>query len=79
MREQMFDKQRGAKLRLSEIEKLIRDHRMIVPPLSRRMLNNMCEDGTFETVGMETTKIGWLVYEDSFMKWIEGLDKGIEN
>jgi hypothetical protein len=74
MRQHTFDKQRRAKLRLCEIEKLIRDHRMIVPPLSRRTLNNMCEDGTFETVGMEPTKLGWLVYEDSFWTWAQKLE-----
>jgi hypothetical protein len=62
------------KLRLAEIERIIRKHRIIVPPLTRRALNAMCEDGTFETVGTAPTKMGWLVYEDSFLKWVSSLD-----
>ena len=62
------------KIRLAEVERLIRRHRIIVPPLSRKTLIKMCEDGTFETAGTGPGRIGWLVYEDSFMKWIEGLD-----
>jgi hypothetical protein len=34
----------------------------------------MCEEGTFETAGQTPTNLGWLVYEDSFLKWIESLD-----
>jgi hypothetical protein len=34
----------------------------------------MCEDGTFDTVGNAPTKMGWLVFEDSFLKWVESLD-----
>lgn len=62
------------KLRLAEIDRLIRKHRIIVPPPTRRALNAMCEDGTFETVGTAPTKMGWLVYEDSFLKWVSSLD-----
>lgn len=62
------------KLRLTEIERLIKKHRIIVPPLSRATLVNMCEDGTFETAGTRPTTIGWLVFEDSFWKWARNLD-----
>lgn len=58
-------------LRLSEIERLIRIHRIIVPPLSRRALRELCEDGTFETADGKPSKMGWLVFEDSFLKWVE--------
>jgi len=61
------------KLRLSEIERLIRKHRIIVPPLTRRKLNAMCEDGTFETATRRGQR-SWLVYEDSFLNWVKGLD-----
>lgn len=64
------------KLRLAEIDRLIRKHRIIVPPPTRRALAAMCEDGTFETVGSTPTKMGWLVFEDSFLKWVENLDSG---
>lgn len=62
------------KLRLSEIERLIKKHRIIVPPLSRATLVNFCEDGTFETAGMRPASVGWLVYEDSFWRWVTSLD-----
>jgi hypothetical protein len=64
------------KIRLAEIERLIRRHRVIVPPLSRKTLLRMCEDGTFETAGPGPGRIGWLVYEDSFIKWVDSLDGG---
>jgi hypothetical protein len=66
------------KIRLSEIEKLIKRHRIIVPPLSRTTLTRMCEDGTFETTSRRPTNLGWLVYEDSFYRWVESLDHGAE-
>ncbi len=61
------------KLRLSEIERLIRRHRIIVPPLSRRALVALCEDGTFETPA-RVPGTTWLIYEDSFLKWVRSLD-----
>jgi hypothetical protein len=71
---QMFDIKPRPKLRLSEIERQIKIHRIIIPPLSRATLVNMCEDGTFETAGTGPTSIGWLVYEESFKEWVTGLD-----
>ncbi len=62
------------KLRLGEIERLIRKHRIIVPAPSRPTLVALCEDGTFEAAGGEVTKFGWLVYEDSFWRWAKSLD-----
>jgi hypothetical protein len=73
-KQQMFDYTPRPKLRLAEIERIIKKHRIIVPPLSRATLVNMCEDGTFETAGAGPTSIGWLVYEDSFLAWVRGLD-----
>lgn len=61
------------KLRLGEVERLIRKHRIVVPPPSRTTLIEMCEDGTFETAGNSATRIGWLVYEDSFWRWAADL------
>ena len=63
------------KLRLSEIERLIKEHRIIIPPPSRQTLVRMCEAGTFETVGARPTSAGWLVFEDSFLKWLKSLDE----
>jgi hypothetical protein len=71
---QVLQNELRPKIRLSEIEKLIRVHRIITPPLSRTTLHRMCEDGTFETAGEAPTKLGWLVYEDSFLKWVRSLD-----
>ena len=72
---QLLNKDLRPKVRLAEIEKLIKRHRIIVPPLSRATLLRMCEDGTFETAGDAPTKLGWLVYEDSFLRWVDGLDR----
>lgn len=62
------------KMRLSEIERLIKKHRIIVPPPSRQTLIKLCEDGTFETTGGAPTPMGWLVFEDSFLAWLRKLD-----
>lgn len=73
-KQQLFEVKPRPKLRLSEIERLIKLHRIIIPPLSRATLVNMCEDGTFETAGDGPTSIGWLVYEESFKEWVLSLD-----
>jgi|GEM_PF-1565715 len=70
----MFDIKPRTKLRLSEVERLIKIHRIIIPPLSRATLVNMCEDGTFETAGSGPTSVGWLVFEESFKEWVARLD-----
>ena len=56
-------------LRLGEVERLIRTHRILIPAPSRPKLQKLCEEGIFETVGGSPTDFGWLVYEDSFWKW----------
>ena len=73
---QLFNAPQRTKIRLGEVERLIRKHRIIVPPLSRATLLRMCEEGTFETVGNSPTRFGWLVYEDSFWRWVRELDEG---
>lgn len=62
------------KLRLSEIERLIRAKRIIMPPPSRRKLLTLCEDGTFETAPRNGIRSDYLVYEDSFLKWLQEMD-----
>ncbi|MBV9215924.1 MAG: hypothetical protein JO053_07075 [Acidobacteria bacterium] len=62
------------KLRLSEIDRLIRIHRILIPPPARNTLIAMCEDGTFETAPRPNERSPWLVYEDSFLRWVEELD-----
>jgi len=62
------------KLRLSEVERLIKVHRIIVPPPTRHTLIKMCEEGIFETMGKRPTSVGWLVFEDSFLKWAKEMN-----
>ena len=61
------------KLRLSEIERLIRKHRIVIPPISQRRLREMCEEGVFATAPRRDGK-HWLVYEDSFLDWVKKMD-----
>lgn len=60
-------------LRLSEIERIIRHNRIIVPTPSRSTLIEMCEDGTFRTAKRRNARSPYLVYEDSFLRWVESL------
>lgn len=62
------------KLRISEVERLIRIHRIVIPPLSRRRLVAMCEDGTLETAPRGSIRDRWLIYEDSFLNWVKRMD-----
>jgi len=59
--------------RLSEVERLIKKHRIIVPCPSRNTLIRMLEDGTFEG---EFVRSVWFVFEDSFWSWA-GCDMSI--
>jgi hypothetical protein len=70
----LLDLSPRTKLRLSEVQKLIRIHRIVVPPLSRRRLTEMCEDGTLETAPRPRRHSPILVYEDSFLEWIKRMD-----
>lgn len=71
--EQVLNRSR-AKLRLGEIERLIKKHRLIIPPPSRQALYKLCQEGTLETSTAAPTSLGWMVYEDSFLRWIKSLD-----
>lgn len=62
------------KLRLSEVQRLIEELRIIIPAPTRHTLIKMCEDGTFETLGNRPTNVGWLVFEDSFLRWAERMN-----
>ncbi len=66
------------KLRISEVERLIRINRIIVPPLSRRTLLGMCEDGTLAHAPRRSAKATYLIYEDSFLDWVRDLDGKVE-
>ncbi len=37
------------------------------------MLLAWCEDGTFETASRKSSRSAYLVYEDSFLAWVERL------
>lgn len=73
------DKRARPKLRLAEVERIIRKTRILIPPPSRSTLARLCEDGTFETAGDAPTQFGWLVYEDSFLKWVDELEGGTKD
>jgi hypothetical protein len=73
--QRLLDLSPRTKLRLSEVERLIRIHRIVIPPLSRRALREMCEDGTFATAARNGRE--WLVYEDSFLHWVRSLDREV--
>ena len=70
--QQLLDLLPRPKLRLTEVERLIRIHRIVIPPLSTRHLREMCEAGTFQTA--PRTGREWLVYEDSFLDWVKRMD-----
>jgi hypothetical protein len=63
------------KLRLSEVERLIRINRIIVPPLSRRSLIDLCEEGKLQIAPRKGERSPYLVYEDSFLAWVRSLDE----
>ena len=72
--QQLADLLPRPRLRISEVERLIRIHRIIVPALSRRTILRMCEEGIFETAPRPRSGTTYLIYEDSFLKWVKGLD-----
>ena len=73
--QRLADIKSSAKLRISEVERLIRIHRIIVPPLSRRTIMRLCEEGVFRTVPRKGAGSHYLIYEDSFLEWVKGLDE----
>lgn len=75
--QRLLDIRPRPKLRLSEIERLLKRHRILTPVPARRTLIEMCEDGTLETAPHRPGR-SWLVYEDSFLEWIRSLDEGDE-
>ena len=64
------------RMRLGEVERLIRKHRILLPPPSRPTLIGFCEDGTFKDA--LKTKSGWLVFEDAFWDWARRLVSTLE-
>jgi len=72
--QRLLDLSPRPKLRLSEVERLIKKHRILVPTPCRRRLIEMCEEGIFECAPHRPGQ-SWLVYEDSFLRWVEKLDR----
>jgi hypothetical protein len=55
-------------LRLSEVEYLLRKHRILGSKgISRQTLINWIETGVLEG---KSTQVGWVVYEDSFREFV---------
>ena len=71
--QRLLDLKPPTMLRLAEIERIIRKERLIVPPLSRRMLLRMCDEGVFVTAPRTHARAAYLVTEESFFKWVAGL------
>ena len=71
---QQTNDQKRTRMRLAEVERIIRKERILIPPPSRSALIGLIEDGTFEATSNTPTKFGWLIYEDSFRQWVRSLD-----
>ncbi len=55
-------------MRLREIEEILKQTRVLQPVPSRPTLIALIEDGTLE--GTKLARV-WVVYEDSFHKWVK--------
>jgi hypothetical protein len=76
--QRLLDLKPPTMLRLSEIERILRRERLIVPPLSRRMLITLCDNGVFDTAPRVRTRDPYLVTEESFLRWVAGLSGGLK-
>ena len=59
-------------MRLSDIQRIMREYRIVGSTPSRDSLIGMCEDGTLEAT---KTRFGWLVFEDSFESWVASIQQ----
>jgi hypothetical protein len=71
--QRLLDLKPPTMLRLAEIERLIRKERLIVPPLSRRMLITLCDNGAFDIAPRTHARAPYLVTEESFLNWVARL------
>ena len=71
--QRLLDLKPPTMLRLSEIERILRKERLIVPPLSRRMLITLCDNGIFDTAPRTHPRAPYLVTEESFLRWVKSL------
>lgn len=58
-------------LRLSRVMEIVKGSRIMDPPPTRRNLMHLLEEGVIEG---NLTSYGWLVYEDSLLKWIRSIN-----
>lgn len=67
-----FDFAPRLKMKVSEVQTVLKKNRVFFTPPSRETLIGLIEDGTLEGV-----KIGelWFIYADSFDKWVKSLDE----
>jgi hypothetical protein len=59
------------KLRLCRVQEILLQKRVLDPPPSRRNLINLLEEGVIDG---KLTSYGWVVYEDSFLRWLKAFD-----
>lgn len=57
-------------LRIGFVEQIIKRDRIIIPCFTRPTMIEMIEKGILEGT---KSNFGWLIYEDSFIKWIKDL------
>lgn len=60
------------KLRLCEVEDILRRSQILRPVPSRSYFLKKLEDGSLEG---HRTEFGWVVYEDSFRAWVKSLEQ----
>jgi hypothetical protein len=60
------------KLRLCQIEEIMKQSLIINPPPSRSYYLKKLEDGTLDGY---RTEFGWVVFEDSFKAWVKRLEQ----
>jgi len=61
------------RLRLKEVEEILRRTRVLVPVPSRPTLIGLCEEGILD--GEKSASFGWIVTEESFKAWVRGLQR----
>lgn len=61
-------------MRLADVEEILKQGKIFKAVPSRKYLIELCEDGTFEA---KLTRLGWLVFEDSFDLWLRDLQQPV--
>lgn len=58
-------------LRLSRVREILEGSRVMDPLPSKRNLIDLLEEGVIEG---KLTRYGWLVFEDSFLRWLRDIN-----